>query len=130
MIYLIRNSDRTIKTFMERGEDYMLQPGESMEVLAGEFADYAARLRIAFNGVSGETIKRYHGSGDVSVQVLCPGQSLVDIEVNGVVETLALINGAGQLVLSAEVPGTFFIQPTDRVNYCAAGEVVLTVVIL
>jgi hypothetical protein len=130
MVYIVRNADRSIKTFMEKGDDYILQPGETLEVLAGEFADYASKLRIAVDGESGETIQRYHGSDDVIVQVLCPGQPSVDLEVNGVGETLALTNGAGQFVLSDEVPGTFLIQPADRTQYCAAGESVLMVVIL
>jgi hypothetical protein len=130
MVYIVRNADRSIKTFMEKGDDYILQPGETLEVLAGEFADYASKLRIAVDGVSGETIQRYHGCGDVIVQVFCLGQPSIELEVNGVVETLELAYGAGQLVLSADVPGTFFIQPADRKLYCAAGEAVLTVVIL
>jgi len=128
MIYLIRNADRTIKTFMEQGADCVLLPGETLEIAAGTFADYAARLRLSLDGRSGETVQRPAGA-DVTVQVSCPGQASVALEVNGAAQEVVLENGLGNLVLSGEQPGTFEIRPADRTLYCAAGEGVLTVVI-
>jgi hypothetical protein len=128
MIYLIRNADRTIKTFMEQGTDYILQPGETLEIAAGSFADYAGRLRLSVEGVSGETVRRPLGT-DVTVQVACPGQATVALEVNGATQEVELESGLGDLVLSGNQAGTFEVRPAERTLYCAAGEAVLTVVI-
>ncbi|MGD0707583.1 MAG: hypothetical protein ABSA51_03925 [Anaerolineaceae bacterium] len=130
MIYLIRNADGTLKTFMEQGSDCVLAPGETLELQPGNFADYAARLRLSVDGISGEMVQRQQGSGDVTVQVACPGQAAIDLEVNGLTESVALTNGTGQLVLSADAPGTFEVRPADRALYCAAGEAVLTVEVI
>jgi len=128
MIYLIRNADRTIKTFMEQGADCILQPGETLEIAAGSFADYAARLKLSVESRSGETVQCPVGA-DVSVQISCPGQATVALEVNGAAQEIVLENGLGQLVLNGEQPGIFEIRPADRTLFCAAGEAVLTVVV-
>ena len=128
MIYLIRNADGTLKTFMEQGSDCVLAPGETLELQPGNFADYAARLRLSVDGRSGETVTRPQGT-DVTVQVACPGQISVALEVNGSTQDVVLEGSLGQLVLSGNQTGTFELRPADRTLYCAAGEAVLTVVI-
>ena len=61
------------------------------------------------------------------MEVNCPGEISVSLDINGLQETLLLINGMSALILSTHVPGTFIIQPADRVKYCAAGQAMLTV---
>jgi hypothetical protein len=125
MTTIIRNSDGSIKTFTERGDDVALAPGETMEESPLSFAEYASRLRISLSGRSGETITIPTGSPDQTISVSCPGESSVTLFVNGFSETVPLVNGAGTLTLSAEVPGRYIILPADSAKYCAAGESVL-----
>lgn len=128
MIKVIRNPDRTIKTFVDNiREDDVLLPGETMEIVLNSFNEYANRLVLSCAGRSGETMRVARGAGEITVEVNCPGEVSVSLNINGTVETLPLINGKAALMLSSEVPGTFLIGPADRASYCAAGQAVLMV---
>jgi hypothetical protein len=130
MIYVIRNSDRTIKTFSERGDDFVLQPGETIETLPYSFVEFASRLRLSVDGVSGQTIIIPAGSSDIVLDVSCPGQSEVQLYINELLDTVLLTAGQGQLLLSAELPGTYFITPADKINYFSGGESILTIEVI
>jgi hypothetical protein len=127
MTVLIRNELGEIKTFMETDAGSRLEPGESLEEMAMPFGAYASRLRLLVDGRSGELIQAAAGSGTVTVQVDCPGETAVALNINGVEETIPLADGKGTLALSCTVPGTFIITPADRKKYCAAGEAVCIV---
>jgi hypothetical protein len=50
--------------------------------------------------------------------------------MNGIIERVDLPDESNFIVLGATVAGVFVVQSVDRKLYCAAGEVILTVVIL
>jgi hypothetical protein len=127
MIYIVRNADRTIKTFLERGDDYILQAGESMEISPLSFQEFAGQLRLSAGGVSGRLIQVKQGSEPLEVKVEVPLAGEIALRINDVVEAVALQGGQGCLRLGTEVAGTFLIEPADRTSYCAAGEAILTV---
>ncbi len=70
----------------------------------------------------GELIQAAAGGGTIHVQVECPGETSVALKHQRLVETIPLVNGKGELVLSCIVPGTFIVTPADRQAYCAAGK--------
>ncbi len=127
MIYIIRNADRTIKTFLEKGADCVLQPGETLEIRPESFTEYAGRLRLSVDGRSGELIRVEKGSGMVEVLVEAAGAPEMALQVNNLVETVPLEGGRGRLLLGTEESGRFEISPADRTQYCAAGEAMLAV---
>lgn len=126
MIYIIRNANRTIKTFMERGDDCVLQPGETLEMVNQSFIDYASRLRLSVNGRSCEMVQAAVGE-TVTVLVQAPGCENIDLSVNGVTVNVPLTDGVGELAVTNAVPAQFLITPADRVTFCAAGEAVIGV---
>lgn len=128
MISIIKNADGTIKTYSFPPDTHnVLKPGETLELLDYTFEEYSRRLVISAYGRSGETMRVARGSGEVTVEVNCPGEITVSLDINGMAETLPLINGKSALILSTLVPGTFLIQPADRAKYCAAGQAVLKI---
>jgi hypothetical protein len=122
MAFIIRNAAGEIKTYMELAAGTVLEEGEILEETPQTFADYSKRLRISVEGTSGEVVRVPSCSGIVTVRVDCPGQPGIALDVNGLVETLPLIEGTGGISLSREVPGMFIIRPADRTEYCSAGE--------
>jgi hypothetical protein len=129
MTMILRNADRTIKTFSERGEDFTPQPGETLEEVEMSFASYAARLRISAGQCRGETLRLPAGTGAVQVQVACPGEENVLLEVNNDVQTIPLRDGSGSFLLPVEDGCAYMIRPHDRVRYCAAGEALMVVMV-
>ncbi|MBP9041530.1 MAG: hypothetical protein KBF64_07130 [Anaerolineaceae bacterium] len=128
MITLIRSKDGTIKTFSPRPfEGYNLALGESIELVDTTFEEFAQRFVVSCMGVSGETLSVKQGSPDLIVNITAPGQSTVDVDINGSIETLTPIDGGFQVVLSTDVPGVFVIQPADRKKFCAAGQGLLVI---
>lgn len=126
MIYIVRNADGTIKTFSESG-GWVLGEGETVEEVNTTFAEYASRLVLSVNGKTGQGVKVAKGSGDVTVNVSCPGKTSVALTVNGLSETVALTGGNGSLTLMTDVAGLFVIEPADKTQYCAAGEAIAVV---
>lgn len=127
MIYIVRNSDRTIKTYLEKGDDYVLLAGETMEASPASFRQYALRLRLTVDGRGGQLICAPQGTGTVEVKVEAPLTAEITLLVNDLIETVTLTDGAGTLKLGTGQPGLFVIQPYDRTTYCAAGEALLAV---
>jgi ssDNA-binding replication factor A large subunit len=127
MIYIVRNADRTIKTFLERGDDYILQAGESMEISPLSFQEFAGRLRLSVGGTAAQLIRVQKEAGPVEVQVEAPLAGEVALRINDTVEVVTLQGGRGSLWLGSGEAGTFLIEPADRTSYCAAGEAILTV---
>jgi hypothetical protein len=122
MAYLMRTANGEIKTYMETSAGNVLEPGETLEEIALSFAAFSHLLRLAVDGHSGELVQISTGSGSVVVDVDCPGEAQVALNINGLEETIPLMDGKGALTLSSAVPGTFVIAPADRTKYYAAGE--------
>ena len=127
MIYLVRRNDRTIKTYLERGDDCVLAEGETLEIQPQNFRDYAGRLRLSVNGCSGEEVRVMQASGSLQVLVEAPHAEQVALQINDRRETLPLKDGRGLYLLDTSKPGRFELSPADRTNYCAAGEALLVV---
>jgi len=122
MAYFIRTASGEIKTYMEAPAGTVLETGETWEETPLTFEAFSNRLRLSVDGVGGELVQVPTGSGMAHVQVDCPGESSVMLDINGLVEGIPLVNGKGTLALSSELPGTYVITPADRKKFCAAGE--------
>jgi hypothetical protein len=129
MVTILRNPDHTIKTYSEKGADFMLAPGEYLEEVEGSFAAYAGRLKISAGGCSGETLVLPAGTSAVEVRVTCPGRGSVTLEINNEEKGVTLQDGAGSFQLPLEDGKSYLIQPHDRREFCAAGEALLAVVV-
>jgi hypothetical protein len=129
MVTVLRNPDQTIKTFSERGEDFNLLPGETIEENNLSFANYAGRLRISAGGLCGETLRVAAGSPDVMVSITCPGRENIPILVNDEVRDVALVDGQGSFILPVSVCTTYIIKPFEQTIYCPAGEALMVVVV-
>lgn len=127
MTFIIRNADGSIKTFAERSDDFVLTPGETIESSPLSFARYAQRFTLSSAERSGETIAAHVGDPVITVEVSCPEQLAVDLDINGTIEHLELAQGKASLALSTEIAGAFVIQPADRKLYSAAGNGTLIV---
>ena len=130
MIYILRNPDGTIKTYAEQGQDFILLPGETMDVSPMSFVDYANRFTLAVQDREGDLIHVKVADPQLTILVSCPGESTVDLDINGTVETVQLTQGSGKVLLSTAAPGTFIIQPADRKTYPAAGRGLIAVEVL
>jgi len=128
MISLVRSADGTIKTFSEFIDPQsVLGEGESLEVLNTAFDEFAKKLVLSHAGRSGETIVVPRSSGDLAVEVRCPGENGVSLDINGTVEMLPLIDGQAALMLGTEEAGAFVIKPADNRKYCPAGQSLLVI---
>lgn len=130
MIYILRNSDGTIKTYAQRGDDIVLQPGEMLDLSPQSFYEYANRFTLKAQNQPGDLVRVHVGDPQVKILVTCPGQSSVDLDLNGTVEAVQLTQGKAEISLSTAVPGLFIIQPADRRTYAAAGQGFITVEVL
>jgi hypothetical protein len=129
MVSIIRNADNTIKTYSEKGEDFFLAPGETMEEVEGSFADYAGRLKISANGRSGETLFLPAGTLEVEVWVDCPGKNCIALEINNEEKSVMLADGRGSFSLPLVDGMSCIIRPRDCREYCPAGEAIMVVVV-
>lgn len=135
-VFVIRNPDASIAFFAEKANDLVLSPNQVIEELQMSFAQYASRLVLSVQGISGQTLSFPVGEEEVIVQVSCTpspvgegGGELVDLLVNDLVEAAPLKQGAGELILSRQNPGVFLISPANRQLYPAAGSSLLAVII-
>jgi hypothetical protein len=128
MITIIRSADQTIKSF-GAGADPTCDSaaGESVEYLNTDLNEYATRLTLSAQGKTGVTLSVPLGSDEVTVEVVCQGHSNIDLAMNGIVRTVALVNGKGVMTISTETAGVYVIAPADRVAFCAAGNGLLCV---
>lgn len=127
--FIIRNPDQTIHHFAERGDDIVLSSGQTIEELSIPFPQYAIRLILSVDGLSGQAVFVPAGPQELFVQVFCPGQSSIELDLNGEIQTISLANGLGQLVLNCQTPARFLIQPADRRLFPASGSSLLAIVV-
>lgn len=127
MVYLLLHPDGSIKTVAQRGGDFVLQAGERIQPLDVRWEEYLARFVLSCNGVSGQTVFAPINSGDLTVEVSCPGRSSVEVRVNDQTVGVALENGKGTLILSTAQAGTFLLQPADTKEFAPCGNAILTI---
>lgn len=129
MTYIIYNSDRTIKTYLERIDDVVLQDGETFKKIDQEFEEYASRFVISCEGQTCLAIRRKVGADPVVIEISAPGYTEVSISVAGSPQSVTLTEGKGSISLPTDSPGRYAIEPADRTLFCAAGNGSLLVVV-
>lgn len=129
MLSIIKDKDGNIITFSESLlHDYNKALGESMELLDTTMSEYSQRFILSVEGVTGQTFSIGMSEFDLTVYVSTNLDLVsVDVDINGVIETVPLIEGKGHVILSPTNPGSFIITPADRKTFCAAGNGLLVV---
>ena len=129
MLTIIRDANDNIKSYSQSSpEDAPLILGEHIEKIETTMEAYANRFRLSIADFPGQYYSCPASGAEVivSVQSSLPVPS-VDLDINGMIETIDLVNGQAWLRLSIETPGLFLLQPADRRLFCAAGVGLLTV---
>jgi hypothetical protein len=130
MAFIIRTDNGEIKSYSETAAGIILEPGETLEETSLSLAAFSRLLRLSVEGRAGELIQTPVGTSTIQVEVDCPGETRVDLDINGLLETIPLAEGKGILTLSCETPGMFVIAPAERTKYCAAGQALCIVEVL
>ncbi len=120
-MFIYRGADGRIKSFGDGdGADWALGPGETIERLAGDAADYAGRFalsvdraRILADGIDEARV--------TLTTTLKPPPASLEVAINGEVFAVTIESGVGRLAVIAETPGPITIEPADRVAFAAAG---------
>jgi hypothetical protein len=120
-MFILRNPDRTIKSIAERG-DFLPAAGETLEYLDLPLQQFAARFTLSAGGPPGAPLRLPLNPAPLKVQVTCSGQPWVDVQVNDLLERVALDAGSGCLLLDLTVAGHYQLTPANRAAYCPAGE--------
>ncbi len=128
MAYILKDKDGNILSFGESSFIPNLSTGQTMEYSDISFYEYARRLVLSHAGQTGLTVKAYQSGPDVQVDVSTslPVET-IDLDINGVKETVIIEGGKGKLLLSTAQPGLFVVTPADRKQYCTAGNGTLVV---
>jgi hypothetical protein len=129
MLTILRDSNGKIKSYAQSPlDDSNLVLGERTETIQTTMEDYADRFHLSVVGIAGQ----YFSCKATGVEVIVSVQTSlsipsVELDINGLIETIDLTNGQAYLRLSTETPGLFILQPADRQLFCAAGVGLLTV---
>ena len=128
MPYILKDKDGNILTFGETSFNIEPESGMTMTFEGLSFYEYSRRLVLSHNGQSCITVQAYQSGPDVQIDIDTPlPLSSIDIDINGVVESVSLFEGKGKLTLSTANPGIFILSPADRKTFCAAGQSVIAV---
>ena len=109
---------------------FYIQPESGMTMTFEDlsFYDYSRRLVLSHNGQSCITVQAYQSGPDVQIDVVTSlPLSTIEIDINGTVESVPLVEGKGKIMLSTANPGIFILSPADRKTFCAAGQSVIVV---
>jgi len=129
MTYILYNPDHTIKTFMDFIADVPLQPGESFTRSPLTFEQYSKLFELSHNGITAQTVEAHVGDPAVLIEVSAPGQTEVDVSINGQAQAIPLTDGRGSITIPTDQPGRFTLTPADRQRFCAAGSGSLLVIV-
>ena len=128
MPYILRDKDLNILTYSETSSVVDEQKGETLTFFNFSFYEYSRRLVLLHNGQSCITVQAYQSGPDVQIDVETSlPLSSIDIDINGTVESVPLVEGKGKIMLSTANPGIFILSPADRKTFCAAGQSVIVV---
>ena len=117
-----------ILTYSETSSVVDEQKGETLTFVDLSFYDYSRRLVLSHNGQSCITVQAYQSGPDVQIDVVTSlPLSTIEIDINGTVESVPLVEGKGKIMLSTANPGIFILSPADRKTFCAAGKSVIAV---
>jgi hypothetical protein len=127
MIYIISNPDGTIKTYMQNASDIVLVPGENIVISPLSMDQYAARFVLSHQGQSCCTVTAHVGDPAILIDISVPGCESASVDVNGEEKVINLLDGKGVIELGTTKAGTFLLSPTNRKQFCSAGNGQLTV---
>lgn len=132
MITIVRDRDGNIKTFGDfTAEMYNQSLGESIETVPDSIEEYGKRLQLSVEGFIGQHFVCHVFDVDLIVNIKSSlPLSSIDLDINGLIDTVGLVQGVGSIILSVETPGMYIIQPADRKTFCAAGQGLLVVEVL
>jgi hypothetical protein len=132
MITVIRDRSGNIKTFSASPlESYNVALDETSEVLDISMVDYAGRFKLSIPPFEGGYAALHVIEFDAEVLLQTNLKvDTIDVDINGVVESVPIKDGLGKIILDLSTPGRFIIQPADRRQYCAAGNGYLIVEVL
>ena len=117
-----------ILTYSETSSVVDEQKGETLTFVDLSFYEYSRRLVLSHNGQSCITVQAYQSGPDVQIDVVTSlPLSTIEIDINGTVESVPLVEGKGKIMLSTANPGIFILSPADRKTFCAAGQSVIVV---
>jgi hypothetical protein len=121
MTYILYNPDRSIKTFMDTIDDVVLAEGETWAYIDQSFEEYAARFVLSHGGNTCLNVYAKVGDAELLIDIRAPGNESVSVDVNGQAQEVALTEGKGSIHIPTDAAGAYFLAPTDRQNFCAAG---------
>ena len=128
MPYILRDKDLNILTYSETSSVVDEQKGETLTFVDLSFYEYSRRLVLSHNGQSCITVQAYQSGPDVQIDVVTSlPLSTIEIDINGTVESVPLVEGKGKIMLSTANPGIFILSPANRKTFCAAGQSVIVV---
>lgn len=131
MTYILKDQHGNILAFGETSRMPEMPGAETLIYIDSPISEYCKRLVLSVNGISGETIRAQQGGPDVQVDVSSNAGILgVDLNINGVIETVALKDGKGKLLFSTAHAGVFEIVPADRTIFCAAGQSIIAIEVI
>ena len=129
MTYIILKEDKTIKTYLDRIDDVLLEEGETFKRVEDTFEAYSERFVVSHNGVRCLTVNSVIGADPVLIDISAPGYSEVAVTVSGAAQVIPLVEGKGSFSLPTDVPGRYCVEPADKTLFCAAGYGSLLVIV-
>lgn len=115
---ILKNSDGEIIGFGE--VEFNPEPGQSVEEIQATLEEFAARFRLSAD----KTTIDADGIDEAVVTIYTNlGVASIDLLVNGVPVTVAIVDGVGQLdPIVGNVAGTVLVESADKTVYSAAGN--------
>ena len=127
MPYILKDRFENILTYGETSF-YPLEEGQTIDFIETPFHEYARRLVLSINGVSGQTHTASQSGPDLMLQVQTTlNLGNIDLLINNVIRKVRLTAGAGSLSLTSAQPGIVVITAADRKVFCPAGAGVLVI---
>lgn len=131
MPYILKDKDQNILSYSESSFPVDQAKGESLEYIDCSISEYSRRLELSHMGQCCATVRVNQSGPYVQIDVHSTlAVASVDLDVNGVVETVPLIEGSGKILLSTAYAGVFIIMPANRKTFCPAGKGTIVVEVL
>lgn len=116
-MWVLRDTDGTLLGFGDG--PFSPLPGQSQVEIQTPLESYAARFMLSAD----KSTLLADGQDSVAVTLHSnSGAASIDLQVNGLLVTVALQDGVGTLPpLSATIAGRILIEAADQTQYCRAG---------
>jgi len=117
MIYILKNASGHILSYGET--PWALSEGQTQDALDTSMNEFAARFRLSADKTTIDADGEDEAIVTVHTSLYVPS---IDLLVNGVPVTVAIVDGAGQLdPITAETSGVVLVEPANKALYCVAG---------